>query len=122
MEFTDDQTNCELDDKQEPFDMKQTTEALNQSLLHSEVGFWREMLHSSDRYTPAASIERMKHALALAERKFNELLRHYPGGLRTQSKPARTNAERVSGNVHYLSRMSNSHIHPDTISQPEVEK
>ena len=45
----------------------------SEALLRAEIGFWRELLHESNESVPAASIERMRQALALAEHRFLRL-------------------------------------------------
>ncbi len=47
---------------------------INESLLKSEVTFWRQLLQACDDTTPLASIERMKYALALAECRLSDLV------------------------------------------------
>jgi len=42
---------------------------ISQALLQSEIGFWRELIESCQETDPPDSIERMRHALALAESK-----------------------------------------------------
>jgi hypothetical protein len=39
----------------------------NEAALRSEVGFWREMIRARSDALPAEAVERMRHALALAE-------------------------------------------------------
>ena len=39
----------------------------NETALRSEVGFWREMIQARSDALPAEAVERMHHALALAE-------------------------------------------------------
>jgi len=39
----------------------------NEAALRSEVGFWREMIRARSDALPAEAVERMHHALALAE-------------------------------------------------------
>lgn len=46
-----------------------------EALLRAEIGFWRELLEESSESVPAASIERMRQALALAEHRFLQLSR-----------------------------------------------
>lgn len=41
----------------------------NEALLRSEIGFWREMIDSCESTEPRESVERMRHALALAEQR-----------------------------------------------------
>ena len=45
---------------------------IGEALLRSEVGFWRELIESSQATEPPESIERMRYALALAESKLNK--------------------------------------------------
>jgi hypothetical protein len=42
---------------------------IGEALLRSEIGFWRELIESCQETDPPDSIERMRHALALAESK-----------------------------------------------------
>jgi len=42
---------------------------ISEALLRSEIGFWREMIETCRETDPPDSIERMRHALALAESK-----------------------------------------------------
>ncbi len=42
---------------------------ISQALLQSEIGFWRELIESCQQTGPPDSVERMRHALALAESK-----------------------------------------------------
>jgi hypothetical protein len=39
----------------------------SEAALRSEVGFWREMIRARSDALPAEAVERMRHALALAE-------------------------------------------------------
>jgi hypothetical protein len=39
----------------------------NEAALRSEVGFWREMIRARSEALPPEAVERMQHALALAE-------------------------------------------------------
>ena len=43
-------------------------------LLRSEIGFWRELIDSCPEAHPSDSVERMNHALALAESRLAGLL------------------------------------------------
>lgn len=43
-------------------------------LLQSEIGFWRELIESCPEAHPRDSVERMSHALALAESRLADLL------------------------------------------------
>ncbi len=43
-------------------------------LLRSEIGFWRELIESCPEAAPIDSVERMNHALALAESRLADLL------------------------------------------------
>jgi len=47
----------------------------SESLLRAEIAFWRELLSECDRSVPPESIERMRQALALAERRFLQICR-----------------------------------------------
>jgi len=53
---------------------KPSTQALNESLLRSEIRFWRELIESFGEVPwPRESTERMRQALALAEYRLAEL-------------------------------------------------
>jgi len=43
-------------------------------MLRSEIGFWRELIESCPEAHPTDSVERMNHALALAESRLADLL------------------------------------------------
>lgn len=45
----------------------------SEALLRAEISFWRELLQECNDSVPAASIERMRQALALAEHRFLRL-------------------------------------------------
>jgi hypothetical protein len=49
--------------------------AAGETLLRSEVAFWRELLASCDGGQPPESVERMRQALALAEYRLLSLYR-----------------------------------------------
>jgi hypothetical protein len=53
--------------------------AASEALLRAEIGFWREMLGKADGCLPPESIERMRHALALAEYRLLRLDREFRG-------------------------------------------
>ena len=40
---------------------------VSEAALRSEVGFWREMIQARSEALPAEAVERMHHAMALAE-------------------------------------------------------
>lgn len=61
-----------------------------EEMLRAEIGFWREMLESCDTNAPAESIERMQQALALAERRFFQLLGDNRGARVSWAGPAGT--------------------------------
>ena len=42
---------------------------ISEALLRSEIGFWRELIESCRETDSPDSVERMRHALALAESK-----------------------------------------------------
>jgi hypothetical protein len=54
-----------------------TEYGINEALLRSEIGFWRELIDSSDSSQPAEYIERMQQALALAESRLACLFETY---------------------------------------------
>ena len=47
----------------------ESCEPVNEALLRTEIGFWRELIDSCDGTQAPESIERMHQALALAEHK-----------------------------------------------------
>lgn len=47
---------------------------LNEASLRSEIGFWRELIDSCPETQSPESIERMSHALALAETRLAALM------------------------------------------------
>ena len=71
-----------------------TEYGINEALLRSEIGFWRELIDSSNSSQPAASIERMQQALALAESRLACLFETYRQTGRAGLKP--------SSNVYHL--------------------
>jgi hypothetical protein len=46
----------------------------HEAMLRSEIGFWREMIDSCGSGEPAETVERMRHALGLAESRLAALL------------------------------------------------
>ncbi len=54
-------------------DLQRSGPDTNEALLRSEIGFWREMIASSEGKQTPECIERMHHALALAESKLRQL-------------------------------------------------
>jgi len=46
---------------------------ITEALLRTEIGFWSDMIVSCRETEPAESIERMQHALALAELRLERL-------------------------------------------------
>jgi hypothetical protein len=59
----------------------------SETLLRAEIGFWRELLDECNPSVPADSIERMRQALALAERRFLELCRGVGEGAESSDRP-----------------------------------
>ena len=55
-----------------------------EAMLRAEISFWREMIESCDRTESIESVERMKHARALAEFRLAQLSTSRPG--RTSSR------------------------------------
>ena len=55
----------------------QPTQGLNESLLRSEISFWKELIDTCDSLQPTDSLERMRQALALAELHLSTLSSHY---------------------------------------------
>jgi len=59
----------------------------SEALLRAEIGFWRELLDESVHSLPADSIERMRQALALAERRFLQLVREGEASGESSDRP-----------------------------------
>ena len=57
----------------EPLEEESEGSPLSEIALRSEVGFWREMIQARSEALPAEAVERMHHALALAEHRLVEL-------------------------------------------------
>ena len=72
-----------------------TEYGINEALLRSEIGFWREMIDSCGKTQPAASIERMQQAMALAESKLSMLFETYQQTGRAGAK-RRSNVYRLA--------------------------
>ena len=71
-----------------------TEYGINEALLRSEIGFWRELIESCDDSQPPESIERMHQALALAESRLACLFETYQQSGRAGLKP--------TSNVYHL--------------------
>lgn len=54
---------------------------ITEALLRTEIGFWREMIVSCRETEPPDSIERMQHALALAEMRLGHLCENQPSNV-----------------------------------------
>lgn len=63
---------------------------VSEALLRAEIGFWRELLQECDQSVPADSVERMRQALALAERRFLQLCREAGARGRSSGRPRGT--------------------------------
>jgi hypothetical protein len=63
---------------------------VSEALLRAEIGFWRELLQECEDSVPADSVERMRQALALAERRFMQLCREAEGRERSSACPRGT--------------------------------
>jgi hypothetical protein len=64
-----------------------------ESLLRSEIAFWRELLVDCDGSAPPESIERMRQALALAEQRFLQFCRaEQVGGVSSTRPPGTSRA------------------------------
>jgi hypothetical protein len=50
---------------------------INAALLRSEIGFWQEMIDSSDKPLSPDALERMEQALALAKSRLESLASKY---------------------------------------------
>lgn len=46
---------------------------VNETVLRSEIAFWQEMIGTSSNALPPEAVERMHHALALAEKRLSGL-------------------------------------------------
>jgi hypothetical protein len=75
-------------------DMPGAGTGANEALLRSEIGFWREMIDSCDDTQPEDSVERMHHALELAEARLMHLFEFY--------RQAGANDSDGPSNVYYL--------------------
>ena len=69
---------------------QQSGAGASEVLLRAEIGFWRELLNSCDRTVPAARVERMQQALALAEHRYLQLSRDRRAGNASSPGPAWT--------------------------------
>ena len=54
---------------------------ITEALLRTEIGFWRDMIVSCRETEPPDSIERMQHALALAEMRLGHLCENQPSNV-----------------------------------------
>ena len=54
---------------------------ITEALLRTEIGFWRDMIASCGDTEPPDSIERMQHALALAELRLVHLCENQPSNV-----------------------------------------
>ncbi len=54
---------------------------ITEALLRTEIGFWRDMIVSCRETEPPDSIERMQHALALAEMRLGHLSGNQPSNV-----------------------------------------
>jgi len=68
---------------------------VSEALLRAEIGFWRELLQECDQSMPPDSVERMRQALALAERRFLQLCRE--AGARDRSNACPRGTSPVGG-------------------------
>jgi len=59
----------------------------SEALLRAEISFWRELLDESAHSLPPDSIERMRQALGLAERRFLQLVREAEAGDESSDRP-----------------------------------
>jgi hypothetical protein len=55
---------------------------INETVLRSEIAFWQEMIGSVSSDLPVEAVERMQHALALAERKLSHFYGAHAGAIR----------------------------------------
>jgi len=46
---------------------------VNETVLRSEIAFWQEMIGTTSNALPPEAVERMHHALALAEKRLSGL-------------------------------------------------
>jgi len=63
---------------------------VSEALLRAEIGFWRELLRECDQSVPPDSVERMRQALALAERRFLQLCCEAVAGGKSSGRPRGT--------------------------------
>ena len=73
-----------------------TGPGINEALLRSEIGFWRELIDACNDKEPTDSVERMQQALALAESRLRELFQSHQDNRKAESAPP--------GNVYWLDR------------------
>ena len=52
---------------------------VNETVLRSEIAFWQEMIGTSSDALPPEAVERMHHALALAEKRLSCLYEIHGG-------------------------------------------
>ena len=72
----------------------------NEAGLRAEIAFWKEMLEICGDETPAESRERMRFALALAEKRLESLFLDYrPPGRAGDSSPNVFHLDRVRRQV-----------------------
>lgn len=69
--------------------------------LRGEIGFWGEMLKGCDDATPRETVERMRFARDLAERKLTEWMNGRKATTPQHSRPDR--ASSCNGKIHWLS-------------------
>ena len=60
----------------------ETGPQINEAVLRSEIAFWQEMIGSATSQLPEEAVERMRHALALAERKLAHFYAVHAGATR----------------------------------------
>ena len=69
---------------------------INEALLRSEIGFWQEMIGTSNESTTDEALERMKQALALAQSRLT--------GLCGRCRPVPAKKSPSHGNVYPINR------------------
>ena len=85
-----------INSRDEDQDSRDPLHGINAALLRSEIGFWQEMINSSDKPPAPVALERMEQALALAESRLKSLFRNH-------QHPACNNT-RTQSNVYSISR------------------
>ena len=75
--------------------------------LRCEIAFWKDLLHRCSQTVPAESVERMRFALELAERKLRDVCDGANVAFRQKGHSG--DAAAVDCKIHYLSTDAGSH-------------